>query len=186
MIPYGMKLPYLLLGFVPLLAMSIQSDGEIGRQTKLGAIKDWVGHWKVELNIKWPPEAQGPPLKGELDVKPDMGNSSLRFDGSVTGQGDTGPAKTIYISGQFTYDQSGSKPAYSAVFSWSEDGRIATARGEFRGKDLKMLATVPQPEGPASLNVQVTGGSPRRVIVTMPSDTHTAPTDFLVFTLTKA
>jgi hypothetical protein len=180
-----MKASAILALFTLALAL-VQDDADILRAAKLKAVGDWVGPWNAEM-VLLASEFKGLKMVGEVNVKWDLDNTALRFDGSAkpdpktTGTSD----KKLTFTGLLTFNHEGSEPGYSAVFSWSEDGRLVLAKGDFKGKELRMDLDI-HPERPHSrLAVRVVGQNPRRIIVSIPASGSHKASDWIEITLRR-
>lgn len=162
--------PLALLALIPLVVAASQDDSERQREAKLKAIADWVGKWKVALELKdGPPELKGLKINGELDVKWDLDKTALRFDG--WGKADPDHAgrnpKRITFTGLLTFNHVGpyAERGYSAVFTSSSDARVLLAKGEFDGRDLVMHTSIHPPQQAYELIARGVGSNPRRIVV---------------------
>ncbi|MBV6459556.1 MAG: hypothetical protein HONBIEJF_02704 [Fimbriimonadaceae bacterium] len=178
-----------LLAFIPLTLAAVQDDGELQRTAKLKAIEDWLGKWKIELELTdGPPEIKGLTIQGELNVKWDLDHTALRFEG--WGKADPkfvrGEAKRVEFSGWLTYNHVGvyEERGYSATFAWSSDARLLLARGEFKGKDLLMELST-HPSSNVKLQAHVVGKHPRRVIVRLAGPQGAKREEWLRITLRR-
>ncbi len=142
------------------------------------------GNWKVSVQFSEPPEFRGVTIKGDLEVKPDLGDTALRFDG--TAQLPEAGSKKLTISGLVTFNHAApyTEQGYTASFSWSEDGRVALAKGDFKGKNLVMDVSI-FPGEKTPMSVRVVGDNPRRVICTLPKSGNAPAVDWMTITLTR-
>lgn len=176
-----MKLTYFALALLPVLVWTIQDDAEKMRAEKLKAIDDWTGKWKAEVTMKEPPEFRGIKMEGELDVKWHLSKTALKFDGWLKSDANT-EGKKLEVDGTLSFNHAG-KPEYSGSFAWSEDGRIALAHGDFKGRDLILDVDV-FPKMDEKMVVKGVGENPRRLLVSGVGDGGKT-FDFLEITLRR-
>jgi len=178
-----------IFALIPMTLALAQDDAERERIAKLKAIEDWLGKWKVELELKdGPPEIKGLKIFGELEVKWGLDHTALRFEGL----GKAAPefagsnVKRLEFSGWLTYNHVGpyEERGYSAVFVSSSDARLLLAKGEFKGKDLLMKAGI-HPSGEGEFDVRVVGKNPRRVIVCLSDPQSAKRTEWMRITLKR-